>query len=214
MLWAKRRSPRVKESVREWTFTLPKELPPWELESWWIPECRKQLQRSKSNGLKSSLYHENLLKLKCLKWVHMTHLDIWNISYGQKKGRDSNWQFDFQPLKVGNQPNFLACRWCETRHWKALDNGYNFALDVISIEGLDTKLWGSKVMGVLTLAISGFPFGSCGTKCHLDVGFVERHIIYYKGEGGGFPQVRAVVSLVSPSWLWFIPSTKNASIMH
>jgi hypothetical protein len=27
------------------------------------------------------------------------------------------------------------------------------------------------------------------TKCHLDVGLVERHIIYYKGVGGGFPQV-------------------------
>jgi len=26
-----------------------------------------------------------------------------------------------------------------------------------------------------------------GTKCHLDVGFVERHRVYYKGEGGGVP---------------------------
>jgi hypothetical protein len=25
------------------------------------------------------------------KMVCMTHLDIWNISYGQKKGRESNW---------------------------------------------------------------------------------------------------------------------------
>jgi hypothetical protein len=24
----------------------------------------------------------------------MTHLDIWNTSYGQKKGRKSNWQFE------------------------------------------------------------------------------------------------------------------------
>jgi hypothetical protein len=24
-------------------------------------------------------------------------------------------------------------------------------------------------------------------KCHLDVGLVERHIVYYKGEGDGFP---------------------------
>jgi hypothetical protein len=33
----------------------------------------------------------------------------------------------------------------------------------------------------------GTPFGSPGTKCHLDVGLVERHKGYYKGEGGGFP---------------------------
>jgi len=40
--------------------------------------------------------------------------------------------------------------------------------------------------------ISGLPFGSPGTKCHLNVGFVERHKVYYKGEGDGFPQVRVV----------------------
>ncbi len=30
--------PRMQESVREWTFTLPSELPFWELESQWIPK--------------------------------------------------------------------------------------------------------------------------------------------------------------------------------
>jgi len=43
------------------------------------------------------------------------------------------------------------------------------------------------------------PSGSLGTKCHLDVGPVGSHKVYYKGEGGGFPQVRAMVNLVSPS---------------
>jgi len=69
-------------------------------------------------------------------------------------------------------------------------------------------------MGVPTLGISGLPFGNPGTKCHLDVGFVERHKVYYKGEGGGFPQVRAMVSLVSPSLLVVCLDTKSASIMH
>jgi hypothetical protein len=72
---------------------------------------------------------------------------------------------------------------------KALDEGYNFASNLISIGGLQTKLYGLKVEGVLTLGILGLPFGSPWTKCHLDVGLVERHIIYYKGEGCGFPQV-------------------------
>jgi hypothetical protein len=36
-------------------------------------------------------------------------------------------------------------------------------------------------------------------KCHLDVALMERHRVYYKGEGGGIPQAQAVVSLVSPS---------------
>jgi len=58
------------------------------------------------------------------------------------------------------------------------------------------------------LAILGLPLGSPGTKSHLDVGLVERHKIYYKGEGGGFPQVQAVMSLVSPSCPWLILTPK------
>jgi len=46
-----------------------------------------------------------------------------------------------------------------------------------------------KVAGVPIVRISGLPLGNPGTKCHLDVGLMERHKIYYKGEGGGFPQV-------------------------
>jgi hypothetical protein len=46
------------------------------------------------------------------------------------------------------------------------------------------------------------------TKCRLDVGLVERHIVYYKGESGGFPQVRAMMSLVSPNCLWFVLEPK------
>jgi hypothetical protein len=57
-------------------------------------------------------------------------------SYGQKKGRESNWQFDFRPLKVKNHPNFLACRWRATYRWKTFDKGYNVSLDLISMEGM------------------------------------------------------------------------------
>jgi hypothetical protein len=46
-------------------------------------------------------------------------------------------------------------------------------------------------------------------KSHLDVGAAERHIVYYMGEGGGFPQVRVVVSRVSPELPMACPSTKG-----
>jgi hypothetical protein len=65
-----------------------------------------------------------------------------------------------------------------------------------------------QVTRVQTLTISGLPLGSPDTKSHLDVGPVERHIVYYKGEGGGFPQVQAVVSLMNPSCLWLIFAPK------
>jgi len=69
-------------------------------------------------------------------------------------------------------------------------------------------------MGAPTLGISGLPFRSPKTKCHLDVSLVERHKIYYKGEGGGFPQVRAMVSFVSSSLLMAHHNTKSAPTMH
>jgi hypothetical protein len=76
-----------------------------------------------------------------------------------------------------------------TYHWKALNKGYNFALDLIAIKGLHKTLWAPKVAKVLALRISGLPPESPETKSHLDVTLVERCKIYYKGEGGGFPQV-------------------------
>jgi hypothetical protein len=73
-----------------------------------------------------------------------------------------------------------------------------------------------KVIGVQTLGISKLPFGSLETKCHLNVGLVERHKVYYKGEGGDFHQVRAVMGLVSwvrvCSWLVLAPKVLKLCI--
>jgi hypothetical protein len=43
-----------------------------------------------------------------------------------------------------------------------------------------------------------------GEKSHLDVGSVASHRVYYKGEGGGFPEVQAVVSLVCLCCPWLV----------
>jgi hypothetical protein len=117
----------MQKSVREWTLTLPSalpsELPFWELESQWTPEFSKgDCKGRNSMDLRVPYIIGKLLDLRCLKWAHMTHLDTWNTSYGQKKGRELNWQFDSWSLKVGNRPNFLACKWRATYHWKALNS--------------------------------------------------------------------------------------------
>jgi hypothetical protein len=72
------------------------------------------------------------------------------------------------------------------------------------IRGLLAKLWGSKVARVPFGAISGLPLGSPRKNSHLDVASVESCRVYYKGEGGGFPQVRAVVSLVCLCCPWLV----------
>jgi len=45
-----------------------------------------------------------VLERRCPKWPRIAHLDICSQSYGQKKGRESNCQFDSRPLKVENRP--------------------------------------------------------------------------------------------------------------
>jgi hypothetical protein len=127
----------------------------------------------------------------------MGHLDICSTSYGKKKGHESNWQFDSRPLKVGNRPNLGVCRWSAMHRWKALEENYKFSSDLIPIGGLRKKLWPRKVPRVQTRTVSGLLPWSLETKSHSDLGATERHIVYYMGEGGGFPQVRAMVSHVS-----------------
>jgi hypothetical protein len=179
----------------------------------WSPKRIPQFLERNYRGQNSSPWRVpyiigNLLKCKCIKWSCITHLDICNTSYGQKKDWESNWQFDSRPLKVKNRPDFVVCKQHATYHWKVLDEGYNFALDLIVIEGLHKKLCALKVAGVLVVGILGLSLGSPKTKSHLDVAPAERHIVYYKGEGGSFPQVQAIVSLVSPNCMWLVLAPK------
>jgi hypothetical protein len=76
---------------------------------------------------------EKVLKCRCPKCPRIGHLDICIPSYGQKKGRESNWQFDSRPLNVGNRPlpdiRIRSATW----RWKALKESYNFGLDLVLI---------------------------------------------------------------------------------
>jgi hypothetical protein len=59
-------------------------------------------------------------------------------------------------------------------------------------------------------------FESPGKKSHLDVASAQSCRVYYKGEGGGLPQVQAVVSLVCPCcpWLVLTPKVLQLCINH
>ncbi|CAN5963256.1 unnamed protein product [Sphagnum jensenii] len=115
---------------------------------------------------------------------------------GQKKGRESNWQFDSRPLKVGNRPlpdvRFGSATWC----WKDLDEGYNFGSDLVAIQLRSGELWQFKVPGVspgqFRDSISGVP-----TKCAIRVPPPRSNAEYTIGSKVvAYSQVRAVVSLV------------------
>jgi hypothetical protein len=170
------------------------------MESSGTPENSEDDLRGQISSPWCVLYiNEKLLKRKCPKWPRIAHLDICSPSYGQKKGQESNCQFNFRPLKVGNRllPNVVSRN--ATRRWKALDESYNFGLDLVPIRVWGEELWPSKVSGLQPGTISGLQLGSPGKKSHLDVASAESCRVYYMGEGGGFPGVQAVVSFVCKS---------------
>ncbi len=139
-MWAKRGAWECGR-VWKWTLTLPIELPFWELESRWTPKTLESDCKGQNPLTWRVLYIiGKLLKFRCPKWAFMTHLDICNTSYGQKKGQESNWQFDSRPQKFRNWLDSFVYRWRATWYWKDLDEGYNFGLNLIPIGGLHKKL--------------------------------------------------------------------------
>jgi hypothetical protein len=105
-----------------------------------------------------------VLKRRYRKWPRIGHSDICSPSYGQKKGRELNWQFDSRPLKVRNRPLPNVALKSVTRRWKALDKSYNFDLGFVPIRARGEELWPFKVLRVeprhFRDSISGVP-----TKC-------------------------------------------------
>jgi hypothetical protein len=133
---------------------------------------------------------EKVLKRRYRKWPRIGHSDICRPSYGQKKGRESNWQFDSRPLKVGNRPAPDVRFGSAIRRWKDLDEGYNFGSDSLrsEVRARSYDLSKSRESRTETLGgISGLQLWSPGKKSHLDVGAAERRRVYYMGDGGGIP---------------------------
>jgi hypothetical protein len=192
-------------------------------------KCEKETRTPKSGNLESSgtpetlefdckgqntspwgvIYTvEKVFKCRYRKCPCMSHSNICSTSYGQKKGQESNWQFDSRPLKVGNQPDLGMCKWSATHRWEALEESYKFTLDLILIKGLSWELWVPKVPRVETGTVSGLLFRNLKTKSHSDVGTAEQCIEYSMGEGGGFPRIRVVVNQVSPCCPWLVPTPR------
>jgi hypothetical protein len=119
------------------------------LESFGTPECLGFDRKDQNTSHWSVLgFIENFLKRRYRKWPRIGHLNICRPSYGQKKGRESNWQFDSRPLKVGNRPRPDLRMESATWRWKDLDEGYKFGLDFVAIRPGSRELWAPKVPGL------------------------------------------------------------------
>jgi len=136
-----------------------------ELESSGTPECLKLDRKTQNTSHWGVLgVIEKVLKRRYRKCPRIGNSDMCRPSYGQKKGRESNCQFDSRPLKVGNWPLPDVRFECATWRWKDLDEGCNFSLDLVAIQLCSRELWRFKVPGVppgqFRDSISGVP-GIC-----------------------------------------------------
>jgi hypothetical protein len=117
-----------------------------DLESSGTPECLEFDSKAQNTFHWSVLgVIGKVLKRRYRKWPRIGHLNICSPSYGQKKGRESNWQFDSRPLKVGNRPFPDLRIESAIRLWKDLDEGYKFGLDLVAIRLCSRELWAPKV---------------------------------------------------------------------
>jgi hypothetical protein len=145
------RNPTLKEYEDD-THTL--EMGTWESSG--TPEISKLDCKGQNTLPWGVLYTvEKFLKRRCRKWPHMSHSDICSTSYVRKKGRESNRQFDSQPLKVRNRPDASVCRKSATHRWKSIKERYKFSSDLTPIGGLSKELWAAKVPRVQTGTVSG-----------------------------------------------------------
>jgi len=121
----------------------------WDLESSGTPEC-SELDSKGKNTLHRGVFGVigKVLKRRYRKCPRIGNSDICSPSYGQKKGQESNLQFDSRPLKAKNRPLPDVRFECATWRWKDLDEDYNFGSDLVAIQLCNRELWRFKVPGV------------------------------------------------------------------
>ncbi len=174
-----------------------------DLESTGTPECLEFDSKAQNTSHSDVLgVIEKVLKRRYRKWPRIGHLDICNPIYGQKKGRESNWQFDSRPLKVGNRPlsdlqiESAICR------WKDLDGGYKFGSDLVAIRLCSRELWAPKVMGLHPRQFRNkFRDSNPGVPGKSDIrAWVPQSVTEYTigSKVVAYSRVRAVVSQGSP----------------
>jgi hypothetical protein len=185
-----------------------------DLESSGTPECSELDSKAQNTSRWDVLgVIGKVLKRRYRKWPPIGHLNICSPRYGQKKGRESNWQFDSWPLKVGNRPLPDLRIESAIRRWKYLDVGYNFGSDLVAIRLCNRELWAPKVPGLHPGQFSGqfrdFDPGVLGKKWHSGVGATECHRVYYREYGGGILPSPGRGESSESKCPWLVPTPKG-----
>ncbi len=161
---------------------------------------RERLQGSKFNGSWRSLYHWKALEAYMSKmgslssFEHLKHklwpkegpgveLSVWLPTTKSRESTSS--RCPIRECDMALESSRRELQLCFRPH-----RDPRSARKVMGLQSPESPIWRD--------------FESPGKNNHLDVASVASHRVYYKGEGGGFHQVRAVVSLVCPCCPWFV----------
>jgi len=180
-----------------------------ELESSGTPEC-SELDRKGKNTLHWAVLSVigKVLKRRYRKWPRIGHLDICRPSYGHKKGRESNCQFDSRPQKSGIDlfpTSELRVRYVigkiSTRATSLVQTSSRSNLPVGSYELPKSR--------DNFETISGLQLGSPGNLCHLDVAPTGHRRVYYREYGGGILPSPGRGESCGPKCPWLVPTPKG-----
>jgi hypothetical protein len=146
---------------------------------WELQMFRALIEKTKKHQIGPQDTIRKVLKRRCLKCpCIVVHLNQICLSYDQKKGWESNWEFYFQSQILWKQGSNEIWLGHVIHYCKDIFEGYKFVL---------RKLWTSKVLGQQVL------IGSPEEKWHLDVIPTKRHKLYYReGSGASSQRLRAV----------------------
>jgi hypothetical protein len=113
------------ENVKDEAQWFPSPFPLWELHLCGSCKCSEPWLKSKKNTkLGPQDIITKVLKFRCSKCPHIVHLDLICMSCDQKKGRESNWEFDYRPQIPRKQGSNEVQLRHVIHHWKDLFEGY------------------------------------------------------------------------------------------
>ncbi len=117
-----------------------------------------------------------LSKRKYQKWIHIFDLELWIENFGQTKGQEWNWEFDFSSLKLFKK------RWWYWWKFVMILKGSCWGLQlctwIFKIWSLYEDFRSLQSHRTRNLGFLELPLGSLGGKNHYNVVFMKRSIHY------------------------------------
>jgi len=150
----------------------------------------------------------NLFEHRCLKWVHIAHLESKTQVMAKRRAENQIASLTPDQKKLGIDSIYLTAEGMQHTIRKLSTRIITLFKTTSRFEVYSQSYGVPKSQESQLARFRDFHLRVPEENSHLDVGSVANHRVYYKGEGDGFPQVWAVVNLVCPCCPWLILAPK------